>query len=377
MVGKVHFWEAIPDNLDYRIARDEIHMLGFDHAWLTGGKSMAGFCDDDWTAHLERRNLLERYRADLKRRGGAVGLAEATFLDDEDTVDHQTLRHGVEFLEFARERSPFFLWLSFCNPHFPFDPTQEFLQASESTQFPDLDAGDRRDLRAHRVAYAALMSQLDSYVGAFVDAIDRTGLANQTLVVFTADHGELLGEHGRFGKCYHEDGSVRVPFIARWPGRIEPERYCSAVEITDSVATFLEAAGIADPSVSLHETPSQSLLELWNGTPLRRKYAFFENGYQFNRPFVGIVNSEWKYVLFPDDGSELLFDRKKDPMEETNAVGRNPAQTSEMRRITLRRMSATPPPYPAMWVKEKTTGIPSTGEHHGPGNRNACLSSFE
>ena len=379
MVGKVHFWEGVPDHLDYRLAHDDVRALGFDHTFLTGGKSMAGFCQDDWTGHLEERNLFAAYRRDLERRGRDLPATASTFLDEEDTVDVVTARQGVRFLEARPADRPFFLWLSLCNPHGPFDPLERFHAGFRDADLPPPHAGDRAGRFApYRAAYAALVEQVDAALGIFLDALDAHGLADDTLVIFTADHGDMLGDHGQMGKPFPRDGSVRVPFVARWPGRVPAGVDDTPVEITDVAATFLDAAGRGgDLQALLPESPSQSLLSLWQGQPLARRYAFFESGYQFHPAFTGVADARWKYVLLPEDGGEALYDRDADPEEADDVSGQHPERVAELRRVVLQRLAATPPPAPPMWARQKLMGVPATGEHHGPGRTNLGLQRIE
>jgi choline-sulfatase len=399
MIGKIHFYEGIPSNLDYTGLYDEMDALGFDEAWLTAGKTMARFVDDEWTYHLRSKDVLDAYRADIEKRA-AEGDGAPSILSTEDSVDYLTLQHGLRFLEDQAHTAPggptenddppgepFFLWLSFCNPHPRFDPLPEDQESYADVVFPAPDSPgpefDPDEYQRLARAYAGLITQVDRYIGEVLDTLDRAGLSGNTLVVFTADHGEMLGSHGETGKTVPYDASARVPFMARHPELVRSGRYDYPIEITDTAATFLELVGAEDLQAELPESPSRSLLGLWQSGPettrdearrtLGRGPVFFENGYQFSAPYKALCDGEWKYVFFDFTGEELLFNLSDDPHETSNLAGAQPTVTARMRHTMLKRLGATPSPIPGFWVQEKLTGQASPNWHHGKPGPNTGL----
>lgn len=381
LIGKIHFFEAIPSQLDYTRLYGIADRLGFDDAWLTGGKTMIGYVDDEWSAHLSQRNLLDRYRRDLDTRAAGDD-SRATFLSEEDTVDFLTMQKAIEyFTARAGEPEPFYLWLSFCNPHPRFDPLAGILETYNGVMFPPPPAPpadfDQPSFQKKARAYASLITQLDGYIGRVVDELDKTGMGDDTLVVFCADHGELLGAHGYEGKTPPFDGSARVPFLARCPKLIEPRRNERPIEITDTAATFLELAGITDVQTALPESPSQSLLPVWRGgNGKTRRFAFYESGYQFSAPYMALCDGKWKYVFYSFTGEELLFDIVQDPEEVNDLSSTRFDLLPEMRHALLKRLGATPSPIPGFWAHEEITGEPSPEHHHGPPVRNTGLTDL-
>jgi choline-sulfatase len=173
---------------------------------------------------------------------------------------------------------------------------------------------------------------MDKNVGVVLDALDRSGHAGETVVVFTSDHGYLLGEHGRFEKhcCY--EPAVRAALLLRWPRRIRPDRTSGAlVQLLDLVPTLLALCGAPTPD-NLH---GRSLLPLLRGeTDTHRDHVIVE--YADNEEAM-IRTERWKLIYctgrrrrrdgYALDGplpgrSVRLYDMTNDPAETTNLAGR-------------------------------------------------------
>jgi arylsulfatase A-like enzyme len=185
---------------------------------------------------------------------------------------HTTTWTGRRTAEYLRARAadarPFACWTSFIKPHPPFDPPMPYAlmydpldmpdpirsgAPGEGTEYaaalqhrvkwtrPDLDLDRVRTMRAY---YYACVTHVDEEIGRILDALDETGLAESTLVVFTADHGEYLGDHGCFGKRGYHDPAARIPMILAGPGVPEGVEVDALVGLTDLAPTFRAAAGI-------------------------------------------------------------------------------------------------------------------------------------
>jgi arylsulfatase len=202
---------------------------------------------DDGIAHPEERFPKEpvpfRSRSDLTH---TAFVAEQT----------------VAYLERHRD-GPFFCVAGFYSPHSPWVAPREFIdlydpQTLTVPQFPEAIDAQRSDshysddeLRAARQGYYAMVSEVDHHVGRILEHLDALGLRDNTIVIFTSDHGEWLGEHLRYGKGHPGHDCVsRVPFIFRWPGGVaRPGRTSHAlIEAIDLVPTLLECAAIPCPA---------------------------------------------------------------------------------------------------------------------------------
>jgi hypothetical protein len=154
----------------------------------------------------------------------------------------------------AARRQPFFCIAGFYAPHPPLNPPQRLLDLYDPGSLPAprrrpdqgrLDDDAWRRITAH---YYALVSQVDEEVGAILDTLDRCGLSDDTLVVFTSDHGEYCGDHGREGKVGPEDVCTRVPLLLRWPGRFPACASQAIIEQVDIAPTIIDCCGIQIPS---------------------------------------------------------------------------------------------------------------------------------
>ena len=168
--------------------------------------------------------------------------------------------------QFIRERAgrPFFLWAGFYHPHSPLIPPQWALDLYDLDEIP-LPPGDPgitypgedrvlsdTEVREIRRAYYAMVTDVDRGVGVVLDELEARGLAGNTVVVFTSDHGDFMGDRGKFGKgAPGNDCITRVPCLVRYPGQIEPgTRVSGLMEATDLAPTLLEYAGVVgEPSL--------------------------------------------------------------------------------------------------------------------------------
>jgi arylsulfatase A-like enzyme len=174
--------------------------------------------------------------------------------------------------------------------------------------------------------YLACIRGLDDSVGRILKYLDDTGLATNTIVVYSSDQGFFLGEHGWFDKRWIFQESARTPLLIRWPAVIKPGGKCDKIVSTlDLAETFLEAAGQAVPD----RMQGQSLLPLLKGQdPTGWRTAFYYHYYEYPawhhvRPHYGVITDRYTIAHFytPDVDYWELFDRQKDPDEMTSVFG--------------------------------------------------------
>lgn len=170
--------------------------------------------------------------------------------------------------------------------------------------------------------YLGSISSVDDNVGRVLDYLDESGLAENTIVVYTSDQGFYLGEHGWYDKRFIYDESFKTPLLIRWPHVIEPGTTNEQmVQNLDFAQTFLEAAGIAAPA----DMQGESLIPLLKGNDqMWTREAVYYHYYEYPavhmvKRHYGIVTMEYKLAHFYDDVDEWeLYDRKKDPQELNN-----------------------------------------------------------
>jgi len=294
---------------------------------------------------------------------------------------HQTTWCAEKAVEFIRAHSdgeaPWLFSVNFFDPHAPFDPPAEYLQRYldrlDDVPLPnyvegELDTKPQRhrrggwvnsppsdeEHRTSRAAYWAMVDLIDAAVGSMMEALDETGQLESTLVIFTSDHGEMLGDHGRYLKgAYFYDPCVRVPLILFMPGVIAPGRRSPAlVELFDLAPTVLDACGVARPD----GMQARSLWPMVTGqAPLDRHrddvYCEFYNP----RPkhtgasSATMVRTErYKIVVDHTDSLGELYDMVADPGENRN-LWDDPAYADVKAHLLKRvcdRMAGTVDPLP-------------------------------
>lgn len=264
---------------------------------------------------------------------------------------HQTTWCADRAIEFLREprRGPWLFSFNCFDPHPPLDPPQEYVDRFDLDALPlpafqdsDLEAEQELaaiqfqstarkipadQLRLNLARYWAMIELIDENVGRMLEALEDSGQRENTVVLFTSDHGHMIGDHGLYNKgCRFYDGLVRVPLIWSWPGKItENVRSDALVELTDITPTLLELTGL-----SVHDRMhGRSLLPLLtnSGKPDR-------SDPDEHRPFVrctysGTLNGpssfgtmlrdrRFKLVNYHGTGLGQLFDLQEDPHEHNN-----------------------------------------------------------
>lgn len=248
---------------------------------------------------------------------------------------------AIRFVQ-QHQNQPFCLWFSFDGPHMPicssfpwatqYDP--QSLSVSENVFYsydrnvPKLDRfqtkmGTMSDTLHRQILayYYGYVTQIDHNIGRLLDHLDALGLADETAVFFTSDHGEMMGAHGIWTKANPGyDAVTRVPLMLRCPGIVSPGTVNTAtVELIDVLPTALELAGISCPDT----VQGQSLLSVLEDPGKSRKFAVTEVGLDPENATITLRYPEHKYVEFRK-GSHIVhaqvFDLVDDPHETRNLI---------------------------------------------------------
>ena len=284
--------------------------------------------------------------------------------------DDQT-RLAIERLrKHKADGAPFALFLSFGAPHGPWErsnvPADDYA-AFEGVDFappenyaektdPHADAWsrltkqERKGLPQALRCYYALTRAVDRNVGALCAALEETGLAENTLFVFTSDHGELFGAHGRCGKNIFYDEAVSVPLLLRFGSRLPTGENRTPVNTVDLMPTLLSLLGIADRGDAAGEDLSGAIE---SGAFLPRCCLLTGTGpanvWGNGREWRAVRNERYTYAVYRSGTEEFLFDNALDPLQIDNlAEDRSHAEiketlSSELRRIMLKIGDAFPP----------------------------------
>jgi len=338
LCGKMHF-----------IGADQMH--GFEQRLTTDIYPADFGWTPNWLAAEDRIDWWYHNLGSVTGAGTAVTTNQLEF--DDEVAYHAKLKLS----QIARQQTdrPFCLTVSFTHPHDPYVARQEYwdLYADDEVPMPDVaaiayaeqDAHSRRlmdlcDWRNHAVAerhvrdarhaYFANVSYLDEQIGEILQTLEALRLADNTVIIFCADHGDMLGERGLWYKMSFFESSVRIPLMVHAPSMFASRSVDEPVSGLDPLPTLIELAGGA-PADGLD---GSSLVGLLGGgrEPARRiasEYAA-EGAVE---PMVMIVEGDWKYVLAETDGAQL-FDLATDPTETRNLVGdpRHQAIESSMQK---------------------------------------------
>jgi arylsulfatase A-like enzyme len=341
-IGKCHF------------TRDKYAMRGFETREIQ--EEIPTRASDDYTKFLEANgwgDLAEPHGV----RGEMYYIPQVSQLPQKYHPTQWIGDRSVAFIEEQRDESrPWYLFSSFIHPHPAFAPPAPWHKLYRAPNMPlpkvpqdveslhtyinkvqnrykyrdqGIDQNLLRNMKAH---YYACISFIDYQVGRILDALEQTGQLENTLILFTADHGEHLGDYNCFGKRSMHDTASRVPLLVRQPGRFEGGKRCDeVVNLVDIMPTFLAAAGVSTDQV----TDGVDLHDVLTGKSDRTTVHCQHHA--AGRATYTAVSKKWKYTYSAPDDQEFLFDRRIDPGETRNraAIPMNAATLAELRRETI------------------------------------------
>lgn len=323
-VGKMHF-------------HPQRRLYGFDHLVLDeSGRRFGRFVSDYHRWFDEHREGAYGYRDHSIDWNS--WMARPSHLPEHLHPTHWTASEGIRFLQQRDPSRPFFLWLSFARPHSPYDAPQVYWDMyADHPDLPPPWRGDWAEPFAQRVAdvnapftqrseaevrraragYYGNITFIDHQIGRVLYELqhwDRAELDN-TFILFTSDHGDMLGDHHHWRKTYAYEGSARVPLICRWPRSWALPRgqaLDAVVELRDVMPTLLEAAGVAPPP----SVDGRSLCAAVRGEPWREfVQGEYTSCYRHDQGMQFVTDGREKYLWFHHTGQERLFDLAADPGE--------------------------------------------------------------
>ena len=262
---------------------------------------------------------------------------------------------AIRFLRTHAGESPFFLYLAFTAPHDPRTPPPAYAALYDPDRIPlpanvlpahPFDNGELRVrdeqlapfprtpevIRQHIADYYGMSSHLDAEIGRVLDVLTETGQADNTIVVYTADHGLAVGQHGLMGKQNLYEHSVRVPAIVRGPGLPVGRRVPALAHTYDLYPTICELAGVPVPET----VESRSLLPLLSGTSAHHRdsvHAMYKDVQRM------ASDGHWKLIAYSRSTKQAvgtdrvqLFDVQADPLETNDRSG-DPACQANLERL--------------------------------------------
>jgi len=269
---------------------------------------------------------------------------------EEDRFAPRTARLAVEWLEENCEHHPFFLWVDFFDPHEPWDPPEYMVRRYDPTyrgtpmvhpnygKASDYTRAELRNLRAH---YCAEAEMVDRWVGRVLQKIDDLGLWDNSIVIFTTDHGMSLGEHNRTGKTNINDGDGRwwpiypevahIPFLVAAPGLEGGREVDRITQPVDIVPTLLDLCGVAvEPPEPFHGRSFAPLLRGESAEAIREfaitaGYLRALDRKGSRQPTTPVLYTQrWAYAPFGMRRKPELFDLRRDPYAEKNVAREHP-----------------------------------------------------
>jgi arylsulfatase A-like enzyme len=314
----------------------------FTRSFRSGSRLFFGGMSDHWHVPLHQFDGVEITPGDA---GDAANSFSTELFGDA----------AIQFLQAYRGDEPFYLYIAFTAPHDPRTPPGEYAERYHPDNIPlppnflpehPFDNGemDVRDeqlapkprtpevIRRHIADYYGMISHLDAQIGRVLAALEASGQAENTIVVYTADHGLAIGQHGLLGKQNVYNHSVRIPMLLSGPGLPAGRESDALVYLYDLFPTLCDLAGVAVPAT----VEARSLVPVIAGEQARvRDYVF--SAYKDVQRMAS--DGHWKLIRYYRSaergvGTERLqlFDLATDPWE-TDDRAADPAQHSQLRRL--------------------------------------------
>ncbi len=353
-VGKLDL--AKPDPYNGRHGdRPRVFGWGFTHPVECEGKMHAGMADQPRGPYgfwLQEQGLFKRFRADYaarRARGWIEGASHDSILPEDAFEDAYIGRRAVEWMDTVPDDYPWHLFVSFVGPHDPFDPPREYADRYRCAAISPAIRGNeegkpawvnarRRDLSEDEVAvtrrqYCAAIELIDDQVGRIIEAVERRDMAEDTIVVFASDHGEMLGDHGLYTKSVPYEAALRVPLIAAGPGIAGGRTSDALVELIDVNPTLCGLAGL----------PAQEGLDAsdFSAVLTGDRSTHREEAASALREFRLVRTADHKLVMH-HTGETELYDLKNDPEELENVAADRPDAVNALRRRLQRRFHFPP-----------------------------------
>ena len=310
--------------------------LGEDVRLDAGHAKRLGFDDEWFVPLLGRHNNPNRDHA-INSRATEIG-------EGLDRTEAETNR-AIEFFEGQDADTPWCLFVSWYPPHPPLVSPDRYVGPymdrdlrKHPTTWKLFHEDELAALTAHYAHYYGLIAQLDHEIGRMMRALSACGRAENTIVVFTSDHGEMLGSQGLYSKHWPYRESSEVPFLIRWPGKIRPG--CTLGMPFGTADIFPTLCGLAGIEVPGGLDGVDCSAAFRGGEAAQDAvYLTMQHGYVPWPGWRGIRTERYNYAR-TEAGPWILFDLKNDPFEERNLVGQNRTLVAEMDTLLLDRMSA-------------------------------------
>lgn len=355
-IGKMHVY---PERNQLGFQSVELHD-GYLH--FARNRCSQKEIDDDYLSWL--RQQTGRPDADYFEHGVNCNsvVARPWPLDEYLHPTNWVVSRGIEFLSKQGNDDPFFLYLSLHRPHPPYDPPawafEQYLYQEMPpppignwvSYFGDLDQSHSPEafvaryrpeiLQRARAGYYGHMTHIDHQINRFLEILKEYGLSENSWIIFTSDHGEMMGDHHLFRKGYPYEGSARLPLIVRAPENLQSPRNLTCntvVELRDILPTLLDFAGLPIPG----GIDGKSFMPQTLGEKSENLRPWLHGEHVlFNYSIQWLTDGEEKYIWHSRDGREQLFHLPSDPNEEKDLSLLGDSETASRLKLWKKRLIA-------------------------------------
>lgn len=394
--GKLHLAPCSPDvcSISEKRIDDGFHEFHWSHhpAGIgTGGVPESGGCN--WLGNEYSRWLFEQGQNFQRNDADPYGLVQTGVPEryHQTTWCMEKAERWIDYVSAYDKSQPWFYMVNMFDPHHAFDPPKELLdkysermerfplpnykpgELEHKPQFQQMDhkgayhvpgsyAYDQMSDHEHKIikaSYYAMIELIDHAVGSAMACLERNGILEDTIIIFTSDHGEMMGDHGIYLKGpYFYEGMTHIPLIISWKNQFtENKRSRAMTELTDIVPTILECAGIQEPGIQ-----GKSLLSILRGETEDWEYRknvyceYYDAMPWHDNPKAWatmVFDGRYKLCRYHSTNEGELYDLERDPDETVNLWGKKEYQImqSEMLVQLADRMADTVDPLPVRLAK--------------------------
>ena len=305
--------------------------------WSLGDANTVGRATNEgfdmWLGYLNQDHAHYYYTEYLDDNEGRLELEGNTESRDYYSHDMMTER-ALQFIKESRG-DPFFLYGAFTLPHFSAKAEDE-----HGLTVPSTDPYTHKEWDEKSKKYAAMVHMLDRDVGRIVDLVDEIGLGEKTLIIFTSDNGghstvwKEFNTNGPLRGCKRNltEGGIRVPFVARWPGKVPGGKSSSEIiSFQDMMPSFAELAGVNCPD----NIDGISVVNAFVGGQVENphQYLYWDYGHCRDRYDQAVRMGNWKGIRLGQENKIQLYDLSMDIGEETNVADKRPEIVKEIEKI--------------------------------------------
>ncbi|WP_167577414.1 sulfatase [Ammoniphilus sp. YIM 78166] len=349
VVGKLDLAKPDPYNGRYG-DRPRVYQWGFTHPEEVEGKMHAGLFptpQGPYGFYLQDKGLYDAFYEDYqqRRRTGFSLECEDSVLPTEAFADSYIGRRAATWIDNVPEDFPWFYFVSFVGPHDPYDPPTAYAERYRGSEMPEaikpalegkpgwvhrrVKTEDAEKILETRRQYCASIEAIDDHIGMIMDSLERRGMLENTYIIFTSDHGEMIGDHGMYTKQVAYEPSIRIPLIIAGPN-IEAGRISEAlVELIDLNETSCDLVNLP-PDGRLRD--SLSFIHVLKGQGNQHRSDIVTCGDNFQC----IRTEQYKYIHNVNDIPEL-YDLQNDPNETVNIAPEHPDMVKELSRKLTKR----------------------------------------